>query len=119
MFCLDVGGGAVLNSVPNSLANITLRWMVREVINSECGILFDEEAFASLGLPLTDTTVPNPSDPADAIDALQPIHDDLVTTKIWWLLEVIPWRYSWQDSDGAWHSKFGWVHCTYTKIHRD
>ncbi|KAF8627442.1 hypothetical protein AX17_006256, partial [Amanita inopinata Kibby_2008] len=34
----DVGGGAVLNGSPHSLANITLRWMVREVMTSQCGV---------------------------------------------------------------------------------
>lgn len=106
----DVGGGSVLNSVPHSLANITLSWMVRQVIDSQCGILFDEAALARLSLPSPYPSQPNSSEPLDTIDALQPLHDELVLTKIWWLLEIIPWRYSWQDADGTWHHSSGYVH---------
>jgi hypothetical protein len=46
---LDVGGGSTLDSDPQSLANISLRWMVREVIKAQCGILFDNGALARMG----------------------------------------------------------------------
>lgn len=47
--CIDVGGGSTLDSNPLSLANISLRWMVREVINSQSGIQFDSAALARMG----------------------------------------------------------------------
>lgn len=40
----DVGGGAVENTVPYSLSDISLRWMIKQVYLSQCGIIFDDEA---------------------------------------------------------------------------
>jgi hypothetical protein len=40
----DVGGGAVDNTVHYSLAEISLRWMIKQVFLSQCGIIFDSEA---------------------------------------------------------------------------
>ncbi|KAF9781526.1 hypothetical protein BJ322DRAFT_1076726 [Thelephora terrestris] len=40
----DVGGGAVPDKSRFSLAAITLRWMVKQVILAQCGIRFDEAA---------------------------------------------------------------------------
>ena len=37
----DVGGGYVDNETRNSLARISLRWMVRECFKAETGIIFD------------------------------------------------------------------------------
>lgn len=38
---------------PYKLANIALRWMLREVINSDAGILFDEHKLTKFGVPGT------------------------------------------------------------------
>lgn len=40
----DVGGGAVKNTDFYSLADISLRWMIKQVYLSQCGIVFDSEA---------------------------------------------------------------------------
>lgn len=40
----DVGGGAVENTIPHSLGEISLRWMVKQVYLSKCGIEFDSGA---------------------------------------------------------------------------
>ncbi|EIW81218.1 hypothetical protein CONPUDRAFT_104467 [Coniophora puteana RWD-64-598 SS2] len=40
----DVGGGNVGNDVKVSLAEITLRWMVEQVVMAQTGIRFDDEA---------------------------------------------------------------------------
>ncbi|KAK1230821.1 hypothetical protein PQX77_006093 [Marasmius sp. AFHP31] len=126
----DIGGGAVRNDTPHSLANITLRWMVREVIKSQCGILFRDDALAKLSIPRIEvpsvridrtTEAPLPvlvpaelDEPQmremDKPDALAPAHDRLSLGKdgevLWWVLEVVPMRYSWQDADGVWHETF-------------
>ena len=34
------------------------------------------------------------------LDATQPIHDELKLQPLWWLLEIIPLTYSWQDEEG-------------------
>ncbi|EPQ51108.1 hypothetical protein GLOTRDRAFT_108364 [Gloeophyllum trabeum ATCC 11539] len=86
----DVGGGAVPNSTAHSLGDITLRWMVREVTISQCGILFEEAALKRLNIPEY---------------GLTPIHDELGWKGkwAWWLLEIVPTSYAWQDKDGVWH----------------
>jgi len=98
----DVGGGAVTNDTKESLANITLRWMAREALASESGIQFDDDALvrANIVLGLEPTTAELDM---DNIDALQPIHDELKIDRLWWLLEIIPLQFSWQDADGVWH----------------
>lgn len=40
-------------------------------------------------------------------DAVQPIHDGLTLTPLWWLLEIIPLSYTYQDGAGVWHKNFG------------
>ena len=46
---LDIGGGNVRDDVKVSLAQITLHWMVEQIIDSECGILFDDKELADIG----------------------------------------------------------------------
>lgn len=43
------------------------------------------------------------------IDAQQPIDDELSKNKWWWLLEIIPMSYTYQDGSGRWHHKWGYV----------
>ncbi|KAI9573688.1 hypothetical protein HD554DRAFT_919791 [Boletus coccyginus] len=45
----DIGGGNVQDDVEVSLPQITLHWMVEQVIQSPCGILFDSEELARIG----------------------------------------------------------------------
>lgn len=135
----DIGGGNVENGVKISLAQITLRWMIEQIIVSECGILFEDEELRNLGIIMpvkaaeNGTTLDTPvikepdtvsnlqrcnvgssgsatrlsssSDP-EFEDAIAPLFDDLQTTKAWWLLEIIPLPWSWQDEDGKWHVKW-------------
>ncbi|EDR12143.1 uncharacterized protein LACBIDRAFT_311208 [Laccaria bicolor S238N-H82] len=101
----DVGGGAVLNSTLESLANISLRWMVREVIASGCGVIFDPAALAQARIEVSPEPIGLAERELDDIDCLQPIYDDLVIYKIWWMLEVMPLKFTWQDAQCVWHSK--------------
>lgn len=161
----DVGGGSTANTVKESLSDITLRWMVREIHLARCGVAFDSIALANANIPdeifsetdgsgplpaasssvstsagstaaapstsstSSPTTSPAPaqSTPAapapsegqdpneptseppqcsamDAVDAVQPLHDELVLKPAWWLLEIIPLNYTWQDATGKWHN---------------
>ena len=43
----------------------------------------------------------------DAVDVAQPIQDELKRMPLWWILEIMPMTYVWQDKDGAWHRTFG------------
>ncbi|KAF9485751.1 hypothetical protein BDN70DRAFT_870613 [Pholiota conissans] len=98
----DVGGGAVTNDTASNLANISLRWMIREVVASGCGIKFDAEALvrANISLNVEPTTA---EVDMDMTDVLQPLHDELKLDPLWWLLEIIPLQFSWQDANGVWH----------------
>lgn len=159
----DIGGGSVANDVTSSLADIPLRWMMREVVASQCGIEFDPEAMARFNVhmdfptpssepvdlpmltlnggaagsngkggqfsaddvasPVSDNggdgsgvgvgtgtgggaggTSPAPSQ--DSLDCMQPTHDQLVASPVWWLLEIIPLPFSWQDKKCVWHKKW-------------
>lgn len=139
---LDVGGGTVSNTTKYSLPDITLRWMIREVVRAQCGIVFDEEALKRANIPiaiLADVVSPLPSSqtlvppnsnghssglkgrlngktstidstPSGStlsqveVDAKQPLHDELKRDPLWWLLEIIPLTYTWQDEQGKWHT---------------
>lgn len=82
--------------------------MVREAIAADCGIKFDIPALMRAKIDLN----PEPSPvelEMDAADALQPVHDQLKMNVLWWLLEIIPLHYTWQDNDGLWHRDFGYV----------
>ncbi|KAK0187751.1 hypothetical protein F5146DRAFT_934699 [Armillaria mellea] len=107
-----IGGNEPMADPPHSIGNIPLRWMIRQVISSQCGIIFDETALSKVEIRPSLVFQPPKAHGgpgiADEVDAQQPIHDRLQDTKIWWLLEIIPLRYSWQDAQGMWHSEFRW-----------
>ncbi|KAG6865046.1 hypothetical protein C0991_005492 [Blastosporella zonata] len=95
----DVGGGNVPDAMMHSLANISLRWMVRHVQQANCGIIFDERALERAeipAMPILPTTNTNTATLGDQL---------VVGNKLWWLLEIIPLTYSWQDPEGVWHRK--------------
>ena len=97
MICTDIGGSAVSNDVEQSLSNITLRWMVREIVASGLDDIFDPSARAKFNLE---------SEPMDSADALDPIHDELRNQFLWWLLELLPASYSYQDTNNVWHKSY-------------
>ncbi|KAI0062798.1 hypothetical protein BV25DRAFT_1870219 [Artomyces pyxidatus] len=93
----DIGGGAEPESVESSLSHIALRWMVREVIRADCGIVFDAKALAEIGVSATPGPVDGPADPRDEKDAMATRHCDLRTYPIFWLLEFLPSSYNTQN----------------------
>jgi len=102
----DIGGGSVPNGTLHSLENITLRWMVRQVVASRCGIQFDEAALAQSYInpivpPVGPSTSAGPD--VDIADASQPLDNQLVKNPLWWILEILPLTFAWQDVKGAWH----------------
>ncbi|EAU86154.2 hypothetical protein CC1G_03365 [Coprinopsis cinerea okayama7 len=102
----DVGGGSVHNSQTQNLGNISLRWMVREILASGCGILFDLDAMARANIRVR--LEPSASELIlDDADALQDIHDELKRRKAWWLLEILPLHHTWQDAKGVWRKNYG------------
>lgn len=105
----DIGGDIAPDAVQHQLPNITLRWMVREVMASRCGVQFDDQALLRASVPNFNSPV-NGTDPyheqqrLDVVDALMPMHDQLKIVPLWWLLEIIPREYMWQDERGVWHN---------------
>ncbi|KAJ7601160.1 hypothetical protein C8J56DRAFT_912301 [Mycena floridula] len=102
----DVGGGSVPDDTAQNLSNIPLRWMVREVIASGCPIIFNQEPLDALMLPKSTNDTPAIEADMDAADAVAPIHDSLVELPIWWVLEILPIKYNWQDLKGVWQSSY-------------
>jgi hypothetical protein len=101
----DVGGGSVPNDQTNNLGNISLRWMVREIIASGCGILFDDDALGRADVRAK--LEPSAKDLIlDDVDSVEAIHDELKKRRLWWLLEVLPLHRSWQDDEGAWRNNY-------------
>ena len=110
------------NDVTHSLSDIPLRWMVKEIISSQCGIQFDSEAMARLNISASlppspagsklvlggngAATADPPITPMDATDAVQPLHDTLKSQPLWWLLEIIPLPFTWQNAKGVWKKKW-------------
>jgi len=136
----DVGGGTVADDCRYSLSDISLRWMVKQVILSQCGILFDHAALRRADIDISSIIVMDPQQPtvrdfwkpgprmrkspspvpihedADGNDeelwptdqdVLTDCHDQLKLTKAWWMLEMLPMKYAWQDAQGKWHAKWG------------
>ena len=48
----DVGGGSEKDSNESALSNISLRWMLREVVKADCGIQFDLTEIGQWNIPL-------------------------------------------------------------------
>ena len=144
----DVGGGSVEDTVLYSLGDISLRWMVKQVILSQCGIRFDDDALrradidiSTIGLDAptqldvkveleveSGPALPTPlasSSPGEDVtrkgkdkdveeqpwprkqDVLADAHDQLKIQPLWWFLEILPMKFTWQEADGTWKSKWG------------
>ena len=134
-------GGTVADDCRYSLADISLRWMVKQVVLSQCGILFDLSALRRADIDISNivftdphqptvgdywkrgprmressSPVPDPEDAGEGYeadmwptdqDALTDSHDQLKSRKVWWMLEMLPMKYAWQDAKGKWHAKWG------------
>ena len=57
----DVGGGAVEDAVRYSLGDISLRWMVKQVILSKCGIRFDAAALRRNDIDVSTIVLADPA----------------------------------------------------------
>lgn len=152
----DVGGGAVDDDVRYSLADISLRWMVKQVILSQSGIKFDEIALRRAEIDVSTVILVAPTKPnvelevevgpalptpltspgedgsgEDMIrkgqnndvgdqswprqqDVLADIHDQMKRQPLWWFLEFLPMKTTWQEADGTWKSEWGYA---FMKLH--
>lgn len=98
----DVGAGAVEDKV-TQLGNVSLEWMVKQVTLSQCGIKFDASASRTGRTDIGSQTSPQEQ------DDLAPIHDRLRTKPLWWILELMPMKFDWQNPDGTWKSEWGYA----------
>jgi hypothetical protein len=100
--------------------------MIQEIVQAKCGILFDFDAFAQWGIPITIGQDLDPSSslapkhangsgsgtggaitendqPEDEVlNVEQPTHDQLKAVPAWWLLEIIPAPYTYQNVQDKW-----------------
>lgn len=93
-------------------ANISPRWMLEELVRSRCQLQFRYEAFAKRKVPTTivqdqPSSPPQGVDALNAQDALQPITNELFKNPLWWILEMIPTSYTFQNTQGKWVTSFG------------
>lgn len=113
--CIDVGGGNIVQ--PPSLARIPLRWMVRQCVLANTGIMFHVDGLLRLGLnpdtlyPLVVPSTPD-STQIDLQDVQSPSFDELKLRKFWWILEWLPMRELNRNGDGTWYTRTVCVdHC--------
>jgi hypothetical protein len=74
----------------------------------------EKEAEKSRRSEESEASVATQSSTGTEIDAMQPIDDELTKDKLWWILEILPTNYTWQDGQGRWHSKWGYVLSCFT-----
>ncbi|KAH8980218.1 hypothetical protein EDB86DRAFT_3137374 [Lactarius hatsudake] len=98
----DVGGGSTPDSTEHSLANIPLRWMIQEDPSTSGAPSQGGEN----GKGRTEGSATE-NDRIDALDIVQPIHDDLVDVPVWWLLEIVPTQFTYQNAQGKWVTGWG------------
>ncbi|KAF6748475.1 hypothetical protein DFP72DRAFT_571848 [Ephemerocybe angulata] len=120
----DVGGGAVQNGAKHSLSYITLRWMVRQAASTGSGVKFNLEALARAGIDIEDCAAQGPLDEMDKADLAEDVHDKLKKMPLWWILEIMPMTYVWQDKENKWHRSWKWhlgkgrtIHDHHPKLH--
>ncbi len=75
----DVGGGSVPNNTENSLARISLRWMILECFRTGTGIRFRKDALKRLGM--NQGTLASPSDGLFTVERARPGAQRFATEK--------------------------------------
>ena len=96
--------------------------MVKQVILSGCGIKFDAKALgkAHIDVPAVIASPPpgegdsgegmvQGGGGSDMQDVLAAIHDRLTTQPLWWILELLPMKFTWQEEDGRWKNEWGYA----------
>lgn len=87
-------------------------------MQSNTQILFDYDAFARWDIPTSlgrhppqggGNSTSNGGDVAalDAQNAVQPITDELTKKPLWWILEIFPMPYTYQNAQDKWVTTFG------------
>lgn len=91
--------------------------MLQEIVRADCGILFDYDAFSRWSIPVTigrqasgnSNGAGGPgtvNHEADSLDVVQPTHDQLKAVPVWWILEIVPTSYTYQNLQDKWVKKW-------------
>jgi hypothetical protein len=92
--------------------------MVEQIVQSNTQILFDYDTFSRWNIPISIAQNPPPEgggnstgkhvDVAslDAQDAVQKITDPLWKQPLWWILEIFPTSYTYQNAQDKWITTF-------------
>jgi hypothetical protein len=118
--------------------------MVKQVVLSQCGILFDHAALRRADIDISNVIFTDPRQPTvgdfwrkkesqtsessaasgrkngnhangHGTAEMWPIDQDVVTDshdmlklrKVWWMLELLPTKYAWQEASGKWDATWG------------
>jgi hypothetical protein len=93
--------------------------MIDEIMRADCHILFDLDASEQLHIPRTIGQNDDSSQPdgqsahradeprednatEDEQDAVQKVTDELKYNPLWWLAEILPISYTYQNRKGKW-----------------
>ena len=86
--------------------------MIEQIVRSGAPIIFDSNEFAWWNIPtdiLQDKPAAGPlggvtviSDHDLALDAEQKLTDELYKQPLWWILEILPLKYTYQTPRGKW-----------------
>jgi len=88
--------------------------MIEQIVQTECGILFDYDAFPRWHIPPIGkdkplsppqggvTSTSEDTDALDAQDAVQKITDKLFSRPLWWIAEIFPTSYTDHDKISVW-----------------
>ena len=92
--------------------------MIEQIVQSNPHILFDYNAFSQWNIPTSIGQDPQPNgggnstgnnanvEALDAQDAVQPITDPLWKMPVWWILEIFPTSYTYQNAQDRWITTF-------------
>lgn len=118
LYTTDVGGGNTddiddkTGKLNPALANTSLRWMLRQVVAAnqpECPVYFDEATLELWNIPTEDVQVQPLS--AEGLPVAHYFRDEdvrvrkkdqLKLCRLWYILEIFPTYYEWQNEQGQW-----------------
>jgi hypothetical protein len=92
--------------------------MIKQIVESNTQILFNYDAFARWNIPTSigqyrppqgggnSTDKDGNVEALDAEDAVQPISDQLKKKPLWWILEILPTSYTYQNAHDKWVTIF-------------
>ncbi|KAH9962729.1 hypothetical protein BGW80DRAFT_1354174 [Lactifluus volemus] len=108
----DIGGGAARDTTEHALSNIPLRWMIEQIVDTDCPIMFDLAAFDRWSIPVAIATHQprngndTESNQQDTRDVEQSMTDPLKRNLLWWFFETTPMSYTFQNPQDEWVTRW-------------